>query len=123
MDKLLSKPIEGIQTLLAEELAPLLHMSKPTLIRKAKDGSVPAFKCGRHWIFETSKIKDWMETQSQQCRERAESLTTTINKVTRQCHTATPTVQNKPPAHAYAVSTRDLETLLGRPIHPKKKNE
>ena len=47
-------------TMTPDEAAAYLHLSASTVKRKAREGSVPAAKTGRKWIFRKSDLDDWL---------------------------------------------------------------
>lgn len=47
-------------TMTPDEAAAYLHLSPSTLKRKAREGTVPAAKTGRKWIFRKSDLDEWL---------------------------------------------------------------
>ncbi len=47
-------------TMTPEEAAAYLHLSPSTIKRKAREGTVPAAKTGRKWIFRKSDLDEWL---------------------------------------------------------------
>ena len=60
----LASRIRGMHGALnAEELAKLLHMSKVTILRRAKRGTIPSFRIGNSVRFDPAAISRWLMTQ------------------------------------------------------------
>src|SRR6266571_3247578 len=51
------------RALTAEELAELLHMSRITILRRAKRGSIPSFRVGSCVRFDSAAIAKWLMQQ------------------------------------------------------------
>ncbi len=59
--------MEGI--LIADEACKYLKMSKVTLYRHVRQGSIPAFKIGREWKFEKHSLDTWIQQRVKQDTE------------------------------------------------------
>jgi excisionase family DNA binding protein len=51
------------QVLTLAEVAALLRVPKSTVYKLAQNGTVPAFKVGKHWRFLLEDIKSWLRSQ------------------------------------------------------------
>ena len=51
------------QVLTLAEVAALLRVPKSTVYKLAQNGTVPAFKVGKHWRFLLEDIKRWLRSQ------------------------------------------------------------
>jgi excisionase family DNA binding protein len=51
------------QVLTLSEVATLLRVPKSTVYKLAQNGTVPAFKVGKHWRFLLSDIERWLRSQ------------------------------------------------------------
>ena len=47
----------------AHEAARFLGISRITVYRKARDGSLPAFRVGSSWKFDRDKLDHWIQRQ------------------------------------------------------------
>jgi len=56
------------QAMTTEEVADLLNVSKLTVLRKAKRGTIPAFKVGRIFRFDPRTLANWLKKRGVQCR-------------------------------------------------------
>ena len=59
--------MEGI--LIADEACRYLKMSKVTLYRYVRQGSIPAFKVGREWKFDKNTLDTWIQQRVKQDTE------------------------------------------------------
>jgi excisionase family DNA binding protein len=55
----------------AEEIAPLVHLHPKTIVRFAREGSIPGKKIGKQWRFRLSQIDRWIESTDNQSRQPA----------------------------------------------------
>jgi excisionase family DNA binding protein len=51
------------QVLTVAEVAGLLRVPKSTVYKLAQNGTVPAFKVGKHWRFLLNDIEGWLHSQ------------------------------------------------------------
>jgi len=51
------------EVLTLAEVAVLLRVPKSTVYKLAQNGTVPAFKVGKHWRFLLEDIKGWLRSQ------------------------------------------------------------
>ena len=51
------------QVLTLMEVAALLRVPKSTVYKLAQNGTVPAFKVGKHWRFLLEDITEWLRNQ------------------------------------------------------------
>jgi excisionase family DNA binding protein len=54
------------RALTADELAELLHMSRITILRRAKRGTIPSFRVGSCVRFDSAAIARWLMQQGVQ---------------------------------------------------------
>ena len=54
-----------------KEAAEYLSVHRDTLRRRAKNGSIPAFKIGKDWRFYKTSIDQWIREMEQQQRQSA----------------------------------------------------
>ena len=50
------------QVLTLAEVAAMLRVPKSTVYKLAQNGTVPAFKIGKHWRFLLRDIQTWLES-------------------------------------------------------------
>ena len=51
------------QVLTLMEVAALLRVPKSTVYKLAQNGTVPAFKVGKHWRFLLRDVEGWLRSQ------------------------------------------------------------
>lgn len=49
-----------------------LQVHQKTVIRMAREGSVPALRLGKHWRFRRSDLEGWVESRVKSPRQPAE---------------------------------------------------
>jgi len=54
------------QAMTTEEVADLLNVSKLTVLRRAKRGTIPAFKVGRIFCYDPRTLANWLKKRGVQ---------------------------------------------------------
>jgi excisionase family DNA binding protein len=52
--------LKGLKTLGITEVAELLHVHPQHLRTLCREGSIPAFKAGRSWVFLEADLQEWI---------------------------------------------------------------
>ncbi len=75
--------MSGKVVLTLKEAADYLNVHKDTLRRRAKNGTIPAFKIGTGWRFYKSSIDGWIKEMEHQQRQSAHKKVQPENKTRR----------------------------------------
>lgn len=110
-----------METLTADEVADLLKLKRKTVVEKAKNGSIPALKPGRSWVFIQQDVYDWMRAESHKLKTQIQKIKGKYNEAAKLCRSSEEKAV-KPITQTSLITARELENQLEQATKSKPKN-